>query len=421
MSDKHEFNKRGRVAEELIGKLCEDAFFADFCFMNPLKDTGKELCDILVLLDEKAIVWQIKNQTKKVDGRFKQSEIETAIKQCRGAKKRLNALGTLKLTNINGKEKQIDTSKIREVYMIAAIEGGAEEIAGFFDDDSTRGNVHIFYDAFTRFAAKYLNTVTDFIEYLNKKELFLEDKELIISGGEENLLAFFLKNARTFGELETSGANMIFLDDENIADSFEKMNGLKRKLKADEWSKGWDELIIKKREALAIDDKEDIDIAKDKFLSKMMSHNRLERRLLGRIYFEAAVNAHELNPEIGNIGRRLVPTDNGVAYVFMFYGDESTPINELRKLLRLTTMAARQAIPKNDMVIGIGTRQHMIASSRSVGFEWVLIDTPFDEFQKDVGKDIHEFRKKTGTWMNPKVSGTSTDEYPTDPRLQTDS
>jgi hypothetical protein len=403
------------VAEQLIGSLCEDAFFADFCFLNPLKKTGKELCDVLVVLDSKAIVWQIKNLTKKADGSFDQSEIEKAIKQCRGAKRRLKTLGTLKLTNVNGKEKQIDTSKISEVHMIAAIEGGVEDIAGFFDDDSKRGNVHIFYDAFTRFATKYLNTVTDFIEYLNKKEQFLQDKELIISGGEENLLALYLKNARTFGELETSGANMIFLDDENIADSFEKMDGLKRKLKADEWSKGWDELIAKKREALAIDDKEDSDIAKDKFLSKMMSHNRLERRLLGRVYFEAAVTAHELDPKVGNIGRRIVPTEDGVTYVFLFYGDDSTPIDELRKLLHLTTMAARQAIPKNDMVIGIGTKQHMVAS-RSVGFEWVLVDVPFDEFQKDVGKDVYEFREKTGTWMNPEVSGTSTDEYPADPK-----
>lgn len=155
------FNEKGSAAESLIADLCGNAFFRDFCFKNPHFGTGKdrrELCDVLVVLGDTAIIWQIKNIKLGENGHFKQSDIGKAVKQCRGAKRKLSTLGKIELTN--GKAKTIDTAEIKNVYLIAAIEGGLAEFGSFYDD-SDKGNVHIFFEKFTRYATKHLNTVTD--------------------------------------------------------------------------------------------------------------------------------------------------------------------------------------------------------------------------------------------------------------------
>lgn len=87
------FNEKESAAETLIADLCGDAFFQDFCFKNPYVGTGKdrkELCDILVVLGDTAIIWQIKNIKLGEDGHFMQSDIAKAVKQCRGAKRKLS-------------------------------------------------------------------------------------------------------------------------------------------------------------------------------------------------------------------------------------------------------------------------------------------------------------------------------------------
>src|SRR6266702_8714159 len=113
----NEFNEKGTSAEVLIADLCKEAFFQDFCFRNPYYRKGKELCDVLVILGDKAIVWQIKNIKLGKDGFFSKGEIEKAIKQCRGAKRSLSTAKVLNLTNVAGVSKTIDTSKVKNVYL----------------------------------------------------------------------------------------------------------------------------------------------------------------------------------------------------------------------------------------------------------------------------------------------------------------
>ena len=280
---KNIFNEKGEAAEKLVSVLCKDAFFEDFCFSNPFYAKGRELCDVLVVLGEVAIIWQIKN-IKLKDGKFSESEIKRAISQCRGARRRLLSLGTVTFSNIVGKNKTIDTSKIKEVFLIAAIEGGVPDYSKYYEDEKNgNGNVHVFYEGLTRFATKHLNTVTDFVEYLRKKESFFAvHQNIILSGGEENLLATYLRNKRSFGKMENiEHSDMMMIDLEGAAEDLENNKDYAEKLKADRWSKGWDELIAKKREGLKYDGSSANSPEHDKYLNKMMSHSRFERRILG--------------------------------------------------------------------------------------------------------------------------------------------
>ena len=416
MSVKNAFNEKGEAAEKLIAALCKDAFFEDFCFLNPYYAPGKELCDVLVVLGDVAIIWQIKN-IKLKDGQFKNSDIEKGIKQCRGASRRLVDLGSMTFKNVEGKNKTIDASKIKEVFLITAIEGGTPDFDRYYDDgEKDKGNVHIFFENFTRFATKHLNTVPDFIGYLRRKEEFLsKHKNIILVGGEENLLATYLRNKRTFGNIEDiDNADMMMLDLDGAAAELEVGDAdYAEKLDADKWSEGWDELIAKKRQGLTLDGSSPTPES-DKFLQKMMSHNRFERRILGRHFFDAAVEAAGREYAEGKVQRRLVPQDeHGVTYLFVFVGDDSTSREYRQKVLYATALAARQVMPQNSMLIAVASELHMVKTPHC-SFEWVMFDMSNDEFEEQYGDEARSYREKLNIWNNPEIHKGTAWEYPSD-------
>ena len=408
------FNEKGSAAETLIADLCSDAFFQDFCLKNPYVGAGKdrkELCDVLVVLGDTAIIWQIKNVKLGEDGHFKQSDINKAVNQCRGAKRKLSTLGKVELTNVAGKIKTIDTSKVKTVYLIAAIEGGFAEFGSFYED-SDKGNVHIFFEKFTRYTTKHLNTVNDFIRYLQNKERFLADgKGLIISGGEEELLALYINNNRTFGNMEGKKADQIFLDTEGSAAELEEDEGYKTKQAADEhWSKAWDELVRKKSEGLPREGDTSKPEDRDKFLAKMMSHDRFERRILGKTYVDAALEAAKGPDNETFVYRRYYPAD-GVTYVFAFMGSLDSDKQPRQSMLYLATLAARRKFPKNSMVIAVVSERDMVKNPSGCSFDWVLMDIYDKELEQALTPEIKDFMEKHGFLKNPKVEAFKAYEY----------
>jgi len=419
MTSQNAFNVKGEAAERLIAALCKDAFFEDFCFKNPYYTNGKELCDVLVVVGDVAIIWQIKN-IKLKNGQFSNTDIEKAIKQCRGARKKLLRLGAVTLKNIADKNKSIDTSKIKEVFLIAAIEGGTPDFDRYYDDEKDgNGNVHIFFEGLTRFATKHLNTVSDFVEYLRHKEKFLkEHKNIILTDGEENLLALYLQNKRTFGNMEEAkDVDMMMVDLGGVADELENSDkDYAEKLEADHWSKVWDELIEKKRAGLAPDGSESNDPEHDKFLQKMMSHNRFERRVLGKQFFDAAALAAEQPYKETFVYKRLVPlNDHHVTYLFLFVGNQNTPREIRQKILYATALAAKQIMPQNDMLIAVATELHMVKTPKC-SFEWVMLDMAAEKFEKEFGDEARKYRDKLNIWKKPIAYEATVWEYPSDAR-----
>lgn len=412
---KNIFNEKGSAAEAIIADLCKDAFFQDFCFRNPYHGHGKdrkELCDVLVVLNNVVIIWQIKNIKLSNDGHFKESDIKKGVSQSRGARKTILALDNITLTNVAGVEKILDLSVVKEVFMITAIEGGTEDFGHYYDENASRGNVHIFYEKFTRFATKHLNTVTDFVTYLRAKEAFMTGKGVIITGGEENLLALFLNNARSFGKADDPEVNNVFFDIEGMAEELENDPDYKDKLDADYWSQGWDLLIEKKRAAIAHDGSHDDAVARDKFLAKMMSHSRFERRNLGKMFYDAAVEALKGPNDESFVYRRYYAAD-GVTYVFAFMGSIDSDHTARRNMLYVAALAARLKIERNTMVIAVVTEKDLVKNTEN-GFDWVLLDMNEDQVKAEVTPEIRDVMIKGGFLQNPKVEILSSYEYPSD-------
>ncbi len=70
MSDsKHYFRLKGSDAEEFAFNLASKCFLEDWCYPSPKAPDGKEICDLLIVFDDTAIIFQIKSLKLGSDGR----------------------------------------------------------------------------------------------------------------------------------------------------------------------------------------------------------------------------------------------------------------------------------------------------------------------------------------------------------------
>lgn len=58
--------------------------------------------------------------------------------------------------------------------------------------DPEQGYVHVLDDVTFKILLKTLDTITDFVDYLERKERFITSGNLISAAGEEDLLAHYL-------------------------------------------------------------------------------------------------------------------------------------------------------------------------------------------------------------------------------------
>jgi hypothetical protein len=80
LESEHCFREKGANAEKIIHDLSIKTFFTDWCYPNPPRPGGKELCDLL-MFDDTAIIWQIKDLKVDASGRYKQAEVDKNLRQ----------------------------------------------------------------------------------------------------------------------------------------------------------------------------------------------------------------------------------------------------------------------------------------------------------------------------------------------------
>ena len=131
-STKDYFYTKGQKAEKLVHDLATKTFLTDWCYLNPKLPDGKELCDLLVVFDEIAIIWQIKNLKIHEDGKYKKSEVDKNLRQLLGARRQLFELKSpVKLVNPRRGEEQFDPTSIKKVYLLSALFGRGEDMFSF--------------------------------------------------------------------------------------------------------------------------------------------------------------------------------------------------------------------------------------------------------------------------------------------------
>jgi len=215
-------------SERYLNRVCNDTFLSLWTYPSPTNANGKELCDLLVVFKNNVIIFSDKDCDFQDDGdiemawvRWYKKAIIKSSSQLYGAERELkrnpdkvfldNKMKILFPLTIPPKD------EIR-VYRIAVARGAKEACVKFYsggsgslmmihceesipvkpfticNKDFNKGFVHVFDETTFDIVLRTLDTIADFIDYLDKKEEFFNDCEYLSYCGEEELLARFLTN-----------------------------------------------------------------------------------------------------------------------------------------------------------------------------------------------------------------------------------
>jgi hypothetical protein len=390
---KHYFRLKGAAAEQIVHDLAMKSFFTDWCYLNPVLPTGKELCDLLIVFDNVAIIWQIKDLKLQENGRYKRKEVEKNTRQLSGAYRRLmDEKHPVTLNNPRRGNEVFDRNAIKECFLISVLSGEGEEF--FFSMEKINDKyVHVFTGKFLDIVLGELDTVDDFIGYLRAKEKIHDKKTgFHIMGGEEELLAIFLENNRSFSQFE--GRKVIMID-KGIWEDFQKHSKYLAKQKENKISYGWDCMINRAHESGVAE--------YERIARELARPNRFSRRVLAKSFFEAHVIAHEDHDN--DMFRRVMELDN-TTYCFLFMNDPE-PRNRRKNILSDLCFVARSKFKQNSSVIGIATEKRM---EPECSYDFCYFNIP--ESTPELEAQAKEIQQQKGILTNVTVKKTCEDEYP---------
>jgi len=386
------FNLKGKKAEKLVHDLALKTFLTDWCYLNPALPSGKELCDLLVVFDEVVVIWQIKDLRLDSQGKYKESQVRKNLRQLYGARRQLFELRTpVELENPRRGKEPFDAIAIKEVYLISVLLGEGEEIFSFVEHIRNY-TVHVFTRDFTQIVLNELDTISDFIDYLRSKEALLrQNKEFIVLGGEEELLALYLGNSRSFDTLNEATHIII---DQGSWEKFRNSQEYRQKKRHDEISYGWDNIINIVHEASP---------EYEVVARELARPNRFERRCLSKAYFEAYMAAD--SDKTHNIFRRIFAL-KGVTYCFLF-ADDTKPRDHRKGMLEWMCYIARGIYNSNRKVIGVATEK---AASPTCSYDFIILDMP--EWTERNQREMEKMQQETGIFLSPEISIVNEEEYP---------
>ena len=388
------FDLKGKKAEQVLYELAARTFLTDWCYLNPRLPDGKELCDLLVVFNDVAIIWQVKDLKVREDGKHKRAEVEKNLRQIAGARRQLFELRTaVELENPRRGREVLDVASIRDVFLVSALLGEEEE---FFTavEDFRNLTIHVFDAEFTRLVLKELDTVSDFVEYLRAKDRLLDkNKSLIVIGGEQELLAVYLMNDKSFAGLEEADRVVI---EEGSGAHLQGRPEYQVKRKADETSYGWDSIIERAHEGSR---------QYELVARELARPNRFQRRDLSKVFLDAWGRAH--NDTMHDMHRRVLVMD-GSTYCFLF-ADDPEPREKRRAMLGALCLVARGRFQGNKRVLGIATEKRI---RPTCSYDFCLLE--IDEWLPTHQEQMDALQKGAGILVNPEFGRTYEEEYPKD-------
>lgn len=255
--------------ERFLKELCDKAFLRLWSYPGVYKDQGegvraggegKEVCDLLVVFGNHVLIFSDKYCRFKTTGdletnwrRWFRSTISASARQVWGAERWIKTFPKRLFLDRRCKKTfplDLPSSDHAVFHRIVVAHGISEAcrrtLGGTgslmlsshligedahkdpfhigWPGDPARGFVHVFDDATLIFVLKTLDTITDFIAYLTKKESLFRNKR-VVAAGEEELLAFYLKHlndAREHDFVIPNGCDAIVLDEGHWANFVER-------------------------------------------------------------------------------------------------------------------------------------------------------------------------------------------------------
>lgn len=351
--------KGSTVSERYLAQIAERSFLNLWSYPTPYRDQrtggsgdGKELCDLLVvcgdhviIFSEKTISWP-SGATPIAWRRWSKNAIRDAVKQIKGAERWLDQQPERIFIDRHCKYPfpiALPSVENRKIHRIVVASGAAAACKDFLGrasgsliiDPSIVGEahwprdeamirpfrvgdidphgplVHVFDETALNVVMSELDTVTDFTEYLTKKEAFVRSGKLRQAEGEENLVAYFAVRVNDQGlhDFTVPPEQETIAIDHRLYSAFVSDPRYRAKKEADRISYLWDRLIevftthMLKGTSL-VPDGFDYDLKKLEIGVRYMA---LEARFPRRSYGEAIAGALERGKTTDRFSRVMMP------------------------------------------------------------------------------------------------------------------
>lgn len=340
---------KGTEGEDFVNELAFSSFFKYWCYPSPKYENGdkKEICDLLVIFNDVLIIFSVKNyEFKRNHLRYFNNTISKATKQIAGAFKTLFSDKEIKIKHPDKIEEIFLKDKIQKIFRIVVNLGENVKFYPFNSLTNKNDFVTVFDKITFKTIIKELDTIPDFIDYLQKREELFKDrftiilpadeddfsaetqkdffsliqddlntsmKTMLVSGSENDLLAYFLLNKREFPKvLHDEEITDYYLTIDGKWEEFTKQKLFENKKEADRISYFIDKFV--ENELLI-----NITADREKIAKYLLSFDRLTRRSISQSYFDF----HEKNTKNSSLyfGRRI-GNFNGVGILFTSYTDE---------------------------------------------------------------------------------------------------
>ncbi len=216
----------GDIGEDYIEQLCQLPIGRDFLFRGPryMTDKGEvELCDLLILLGDTAILIEIKtaDREKRPDrteddwANFANRRYDQTVQQLTRGVEAIKSGDIKSVTNDRQGEVTIDHGAIQNLYAISVVDHPTLDIWGKSPSlDIKDEHIVVLCTTHTDLADLFteLSTPTDLIEYMEARKLFFQ-KHSLMGICELDLLAYYKSDPDQFHD-QVESADMFMLADD---------------------------------------------------------------------------------------------------------------------------------------------------------------------------------------------------------------
>ncbi len=372
------------ASEKLLAKLGEHTFLSLWSYPGIYRDQGigengegKEVCDLLVVFGEDIIIFSDKtcafpstDETAVGWGRWFRRAIQDGAKQLWGAERWIRGHPDRLFLDRACKHPfpvPIPAPDCARYHLVAIANGSAERTqrefggrGGLLVELSVKGNthytkpftvgdldpnrrfVHVFDDVALPHILSTLDTVADFVRYLQRRAAFCRSQVELLARNELDLLALYLRNEDGPGQHEfvpTEGADYVVVD-AGFWDDFEQSPERLMRL---EWAKIsylWDSLIEDFAHHTLTATHEFVVPTfseSNQILRFLAREPRARRRVLAKAFRDAL---HRSKADERRI-RYIIPQQRGEPhYVYLFFPKPNRATKEQYRQMRFRVLAA---------------------------------------------------------------------------------
>lgn len=403
--------------EKLLSRLCENTFLDLFSYLNPVREDGKELCDLIAVFDDHVFIF-FDRESRKFDNaekdisvrwnRWKKEVIEKQIKALSGAEKYIRTgkpifLGPKRETKLpvkvtkdatvhkfivaHGASEACEASSETNVYGSLGISYSKPGVPSidhpFFVELENSDPVHVLDSVNIGLVLGELDTFFDFTAYVTEKEDAIRKYYCLTYCGEEDLLAHYFLNYDAEGRKYRIGEDpqkyQGIIIEEGEWKNFAASEDYRKRKEANKDSYFWDRLLQRTyQNALNGTLIGDIDLGKERNpLNEMAKEPRLMRRVLSGGMLEAI----EKFSGTGDIPMHL-------SFISSFYPDKGYVFLQIkapsprgegyrefrRQLLLIACGAARNRVSHLNTVVGIAMDPPKFTPSGEISEDFALLD-----------------------------------------------